>query len=1643
MQPLMDADGNGHKCVEKPRSRAFAQVLMNNIYSVAVLSSVDGMGLKRRERRAPWRERCGLVFVLEGLENVDSLILLRPGSFQTGIVALQWNAPTGCRRSDSRSRRWLRERSFPVDDYKKSVGQKGAVGGFEADGFRQGLGIKFDDDDMIAGGHIGDAVGHGLAIDPDGAAIGTGQLDVNGAGLGDLDLGGGVNGFGIAAADGVQCALQLGAQQTAIDEGGRGLPIGISEFAVEHLVVAELGNVDGRREQAPETGDVAFGGIVFAGLAQVGKEAEQIQTLTAAQGIDEAGRHEGVALFAVLDAVLGDGDFLVGGIAEDELFGVFANEHAGHFFAIIGFYDDGMIAFLDFAIRIKNRFDQVIHLSTCADAGHIGANFSADTADGMATDAANFLAPENLFTARGIAFANSALGQQFDFGIRKPLPFAFQIGTACQCDDQVRLIAPAFARGFQAGFRHRRRKTSLGQRMNQCRGNAFGAEQRTPEVQRFSFGFGIVEQRNHRLFGLLHVQTDEGQDGSATNRFITGLFSERNQVGNHFLATNFAQGIEGGTPGGFGGLFVGGDGEDTRCQRFTLPGACEAQGGFADLFVGAGKEFADGIQVAGGLGVALLGRVSKSSQGADGGFIIETTANNLIEEVTQFVLAAALPDEFNPWAVAIFGNGFGFYHLAQNQTRLTWFNSFQGEFQLLLAAIGFPRAGLDGFDPGFGKVVDAQPDGVIKKGVHGFVQNAQHEFRGTGRGHFGERTHGFNAHTGKIIGYAFRQQVHGILQTRMPVAHDARGGGADVAVLGFEQLIQQRGFNDIDGLIHPERFEQRFFARLGLGPFGEVGGNGGAALGENAFGLLLIVFVGGQQLIEQLAVRCFDEVRTLHQGTALGGDAPDAAVFVVAAGITEIDFAMLDNGIGPIGDVERAVGAHFYVDGAEGHVRAANQVRHFLGDVSGIFFIDGEANDAMSTEIAGDHVALPIIGELLAVNDFERGELGVAAGADAFQLTAYSGIGKVSRAGNAKSNALASRAVRDKGLPVFIELVAPGIAETLEIDAEFHCGRAQMPETTAVQSLDAVGCFDMAVNVNGLVKVKLTVMAPMQSVDDMMGVFRAEAGKDDALLVGLAIAIGVLEMKEFGALADIDAAIARFDAGGDEQAIGEDGGFIDFAHALGVFENENLVVGFVPRFDLGINRGADNPETSKGIEVHLNGLGEQRAFGVKADFKSGSDFEFRQGLRSGIGGGRRSDSRFLCLIGFFIRPRFGGGNEFVVVSDGLPQFGDPSFLFGDEKVEHGDFPGVLALLVFAETEQIGFVLGTPAIEVELVFLEDDFAEFFGLVPLWAALDGDAPAPFLAGAGGNGDAVRLEVITTGLQTIDLDERWGIGSRDSSLFVAQNGADELIINAGEADMVAGSLKIGNLGAVTAIGDFAIGGDTDAPEIGFPDKAFFQGFGHAQVTEVVEMNAVFGKGARKAALGAIAHEVVVKRDEMTFAFRGEIANRLGVQGQLAIMFRGVRQWRAEIFVMDGAYQDELQRFVGADRLNCIHQLDHVGLELIQARFAIKGIGHAIADNNYRGLHGGNLILQLFKAFARFIKIETGARAARRCVRTPAQIAEDDVPLRIANRKSLLYKAIRLLAFDERIAHEYDAIAVSQFQGWLGLCCYGKREG
>ena len=170
-----------------------------------------------------------------------------------------------------------------------------------------------------------------------------------------------------------------------------------------------------------------------------------------------------------------------------------------------------------------------------------------------------------------------------------------------------------------------------------------------------------------------------------------------------------------------------------------------------------------------------------------------------------------------------------------------------------------------------------------------------------------------------------------------------------------------------------------------------------------------------------------------------------------------------------------------------------------LGDVAGLCLgvgrevVEGETNDAVGTEVIRDGIALPLWAEERALHDLQAAELGVGTGADAADGAAGA-FGRIEhRAGEAPADAIAVRTGGEEGLAGEVFLLPPSIDEALGMDFQALALRVVGEGRTRVRADQAPRGFDVRVDVDGLVEVQATIDAPVKGVDDVLGVFGAEA----------------------------------------------------------------------------------------------------------------------------------------------------------------------------------------------------------------------------------------------------------------------------------------------------------------------------------------------------------------------------------------------------------------------------------------------------------------------------------------------------------------------------------------------------------------------
>src|SRR5579875_2727059 len=118
---------------------------------------------------------------------------------------------------------------------------------------------------------------------------------------------------------------------------------------------------------------------------------------------------------------------------------------------------------------------------------------------------------------------------------------------------------------------------------------------------------------------------------------------------------------------------------------------------------------------------------------------------------------------------------------------------------------------------------------------------------------------------------------------------------------------------------------------------------------------------GRLERFEQVRRLGVNERRKRYERPALGGDAPDAPVADIAARIAEINLAMLDNRIIPIGDVDGSVRAHFHIHRPKCGMIAADEIGLQRGGIERSFWSEREPANAMAAKIVGEETAAPLL----------------------------------------------------------------------------------------------------------------------------------------------------------------------------------------------------------------------------------------------------------------------------------------------------------------------------------------------------------------------------------------------------------------------------------------------------------------------------------------------------------------------------------------------------------------------------------------------------------------------------------------------------------------------------------------------------------
>ena len=178
----------------------------------------------------------------------------------------------------------------------------------------------------------------------------------------------------------------------------------------------------------------------------------------------------------------------------------------------------------------------------------------------------------------------------------------------------------------------------------------------------------------------------------------------------------------------------------------------------------------------------------------------------------------------------------------------------------------------------------------------------------------------------------------------------------------------------------------------------------------------------------------------------------------VAPRVAKIHFAMLNNRVEPICNVDGSIRALAHINRPKRRVIGLNQFRLLLRDITSAIGFEGESANSVAAEIVGDKGLLPIFWEMPARKDFETAMLR-ATRVQTLNHTLGTNSGCVVGTGDNIINTFATRTIGCKRLAPLIKMMSPAIDQTTHGDFEFKIFRTKLPDASATQTLGPVWSF--------------------------------------------------------------------------------------------------------------------------------------------------------------------------------------------------------------------------------------------------------------------------------------------------------------------------------------------------------------------------------------------------------------------------------------------------------------------------------------------------------------------------------------------------------------------------------------------------------
>ena len=326
-------------------------------------------------------------------------------------------------------------------------------------------------------------------------------------------------------------------------------------------------------------------------------------------------------------------------------------------------------------------------------------------------------------------------------------------------------------------------------------------------------------------------------------------------------------------------------------------------------------------------------------------------------------------------------------------------------------------------------------NGVVEVVIDGEFGGSERDLGGLGHIEETRGAHGMEAHALVVIGRLFLEEREGVRHAVTPVAEDARSGGAGIGIRRAEELCEQLGVHDVVPLVNPERLGEMV---LIFGIILVEAGDPGLHAGDDFRGVVFaeldlgevadLVFAALEQF-EQRGDRLAVDLGLPREWAALGGDAVDAAVLVVAVCVAEMALEVADERVVPVHDVERAIGTGGGIDRAEIKILRLEDVGLARALDAGAVGLEVDAVDALKADAVRVEIVAPIfVGEMPARENRAAGAGTRGAVPDGFQLRMFRRVVQAAAEGRAPVGVVAG-GVGDDVIAPIVEGAAVGVGE--------------------------------------------------------------------------------------------------------------------------------------------------------------------------------------------------------------------------------------------------------------------------------------------------------------------------------------------------------------------------------------------------------------------------------------------------------------------------------------------------------------------------------------------------------------------------------------------------------------------------------------